>query len=82
MRERRSSPSTSATFGNAPGEIHGRGFLPSQDRTAAICIWEATSVDAVGGYIDPVTYGVCENTYFEVLEEYALGLPEPAPAVA
>ena len=68
--------------GNAPAEIHGRGFLPSHDRTAAICIWEATSVDAVRGYIDPVTYGVCENTYFEVLEEYALGLPEPAPAAA
>jgi hypothetical protein len=68
--------------GSAPTEIHGRGFFPSHDRTAAICVWKATTVDAVRDYIDPVTDGVCENTYFQVLEEYALGLPEPAPARA
>jgi len=32
--------------GNAPAEIHGRGSYPSHDRTAAICVWEATTVDA------------------------------------
>ena len=72
----------SGVVDNAPPEMHGRGFYPSHDRTAGICLWEATTVDAVRDYIDPLTDGICENTYFQVLEEYAMGLTEPAPARA
>jgi hypothetical protein len=67
---------------SAPPGVDGRLFYPSQDRAAAICVWEATSIDAVRDYIDPVTNGVSENTYFEVLHKHALGLPEPASAEA
>lgn len=67
-------------LGNAPADVQGRGFYPSHDKTAAICLFEATSVAAVRDYIDPVTDGACENTYFQVLEDYALGLPQSASA--
>jgi hypothetical protein len=76
------SVDVSEVVANAPAESHARGFYPSHDRTSAICLWEATTVDAVRDYIDPVTAGVCENTYFEVLEEHALGLPDPVSGVA
>jgi len=65
---------------NAPPGVQGRLFCPSQDRSAAICVWQAPSIDAVRDYIDPATAGVAENTYFEVRDEYALGLLEPAAA--
>lgn len=63
---------------HAPPGVHGRQFFPSQDRTSAVCLWEADSVDAVSDYLDAITTGVAENTYFEVGTEYALGLPETA----
>lgn len=67
---------------NAPPDVHGRLFCPSEDRSAAICVWEAPAIDAVRDYIDPATRGVSENTYFQVHQAYALGLSESASAGA
>jgi hypothetical protein len=67
---------------NAPNGVVGRMFCPSQDRTAAVCLWEGPSIEAVRDYIDSVTGDSSENTYFEVSTEYAMGLPEPAAASA
>jgi len=67
---------------NAPPGVTGRQFLPSKDRTAAICLWEGDSVDAVRDYVDSVTGDASENEYFEISEEYAFGLPEAAAAGA
>ena len=54
----------------------------AKDRTAATCIWEADSVEAVRDYIDRTQGGSSENTYFEVDSEASVGLPEPATAHA
>jgi hypothetical protein len=67
---------------NAPPGVVGRQFFPSQDRTAAACLWEGDSLDAVREYVDSVTGDASENTYFEVNAEYAMGLPEAAGASA
>lgn len=61
--------------GNAPSGVHPRQFCPSRDRTAAVCLWEAESVEAVRAYVDRVTGDASENRYFAVSEEHALGLP-------
>ncbi|MDQ3587377.1 MAG: hypothetical protein M3350_09195 [Actinomycetota bacterium] len=61
---------------NAPPGVYGRQFLVSQDKTAAVCLWEAGSVDDLQTYMDGLTGEASENTYFEVNEEYAIGLPE------
>ncbi len=68
--------------GEAPPGVQGRQFYPSRDRSLAVCLWEADSIDAVRDYIDPATKGVSENTYFAVDDEHALGLPAPASASA
>lgn len=66
----------------APAGVTGRQFLPSQDQSAAVCLWEGDSVDAVRDYVDSVTGDSSENTYFEVNSEFAFGLPEGAAAGA
>jgi hypothetical protein len=62
--------------GGGPPGVQGRQFFPSQDRSAAVCLWEADSIDTLRDYLDPATAGVSENAYFEVDRERAMGLPE------
>ena len=66
--------------GNAPPGIQVRHFLPARDASAADCLWEAQSLDALRDYLDPATRGICDNSYFEVNSESALGLPAAASA--
>jgi hypothetical protein len=68
--------------GGGPPGVQGRQFFPSQDRSVAACLWEADSIDTLRDYLDPATAGASENTYFEVDEERAVGLPEAAAAGA
>ena len=68
--------------GGGPPGVQGRQFFPSQDRSVAVCLWEADSIDTLRDYLDPATAGVSENTYFEVDRESAMGLPETAAAGA
>jgi hypothetical protein len=64
---------------NAPAGVHPRQFCPSQDRTQAVCLWEADTVDALRGYLDSIAGAdVTENSYFVINEAYAFGLPEQA----
>jgi hypothetical protein len=67
--------------GGGPG-LKLRQFLPPQDGSVATCVWEADSTDSLREYLDPATAGVTENTYIEVDEENAIGLPEAAAAGA
>jgi hypothetical protein len=68
--------------GNAPPGVIVRHFLPARDASAADCLWEAGSLDALRDYLDPATRGISENTYFEVDSVLAMGLPQPASAGA
>lgn len=61
---------------NAPPGVHARQFCPSSDRSAAVCLWEADSIDAVRTYLDAATGDASENTYFQVSRQHAMGLPE------
>ena len=67
---------------NAPPGIFGRQFCPSHDRTEAVCLWEAESVDSVRDYIDAIVGDISENAYFAVDAETAIGLPEAIGAGA
>ena len=63
---------------NAPPGVQSRQFCPSEDMTAATCLWEADSVEAVQEYVDSKLGDSSENSYFAVNTEHAMGLPEPA----
>ena len=64
----------------APSGVRVREFYPSQDRSAATCLWEADSLDAVRQYVESTLGDSSENTYFEIDAQNALGLPETASA--
>jgi hypothetical protein len=59
-----------------------RHFLPARDASAADCLWKAESLDALRDYLDPVLRDVCQNTYFEVDAEAAMGIAEGASTSA
>ena len=57
-------------------------FCPSDDFSAATCIWEADTVDAVRDLVDPTLGDTSEQTYYAVDTEQAVGLPEGAAAAS
>ena len=73
---------TSEVVGKAPSGVRALQFCPNQDHSRATCLWEADSLEALRAHLDPYSSGVAENTYYEVDEENAFGLPEQAPATA
>ncbi|MDP8931566.1 MAG: hypothetical protein M3O70_24110 [Actinomycetota bacterium] len=60
---------------NAPRTLRAHQYLPAQDATAAICLWEGPSVDAIASYIDSTLGDASDQSYFAVDAEYSLGLP-------
>ena len=68
--------------GNAPRGVTVFHFLPANDASAADCLWEAGSLEALRDYLDPATRGISENTYFQVDSRTAMGVPESAAAWA
>jgi hypothetical protein len=64
----------------APTGARGLQFYPSTDGSAATCLWEADSVEAIQHYVDSTLGDSSENTSYEVDVEQAfaerpLGLP-------
>jgi hypothetical protein len=67
----------------APSGVRGLQFYPSTDGSAAVCLWEAPSVESVQTYVDSTLGDSSENTCFEVNADQAfadrpLGLQESA----
>jgi hypothetical protein len=49
--------------------------FPSSDGRKAVCVWEAPSVEAVRGLLDPATAGVARNDYFEAPNKEGMAMP-------
>ena len=73
-------PEQVATGG--PAGVRGRQFFVSQDKSAAVCLWEADSVESLRDYMEGLTGESSDNTYFEVDPQISMGLPEAARASA
>ena len=68
---------------DAPAGVKGLQFYPSQDRSAATCLWEADSIADVQGYVDSTLGDSSDNTCYEVDAESSfarqpLGIAETA----
>lgn len=68
--------------GNAPSGVEVQHFLPAGDASAADCLWEGPSLDAIRDYVDEATRGITENSWFEVDSASAIGLPQSSSASA
>jgi hypothetical protein len=50
-------------------------FCPSISKDRAVCLWEAKSVDALKGFLAPLTAQSSRNTCYAVDNTKAMGLP-------
>jgi hypothetical protein len=72
---------TSATK-DIPAAITLHQTVTSNDRSTAICLWEASSVDGVRDFLEPLFELVCKNEYFPIDALSSMGLPAAASAGA
>jgi hypothetical protein len=68
---------------DAPAGVRGLQFYPATDGSAAACLWESDSVEAVQEYVDATLGDASVNTCWEVdgdkaFAEQPLGLQTPA----
>ena len=59
----------------APPGYTALQFCPSVSKDRAVCLWEAKSVDALKGFLDPLIGTSSINTYYAVDSTIAMGLP-------
>lgn len=58
----------------APAGVQGLQFYPSRDGTAAACLWEAPSVQAVRDYVDATLGDASENECYEINPEQSFAV--------
>ena len=58
-----------------PESLRRHQFLTATDLTCATCLWEAPTVDELRDYVDPQLEPASTQTYLQVNEERAVGLP-------
>ena len=61
--------------GGIPETITMHASFPDVTGTRAVCLWEASSVEPVRGFIEETVGAVSDNHYFEVAAHNAVGLP-------
>jgi hypothetical protein len=59
----------------APPGFTAVHFFPSIGKDRAVCLWEAKSVDALKGFLNPLIGTSSINTYYAVDSTKAMGLP-------
>jgi hypothetical protein len=64
----------------APSGIKALQFFPSMSKDRAVCLWEDNSVDALKGFLEPLSAQSSRNTYYPVDRTRAIGLPALAAA--
>lgn len=64
----------------APSGINALQFFPSVSKDRAVCLWEAKSVDALKGFLEPLSAQSSRNTYYTVDSTKAIGLPSKKSA--
>ncbi|MFY0991890.1 hypothetical protein [Halomonas sp. C05BenzN] len=58
-----------------PEELLVHQFLPADDLSQAVCLYEAPSLARLRDYLEPVLGDASTQRYFAVAEEPAIGLP-------
>jgi hypothetical protein len=59
----------------APSGIKALQFFPSVSKDRAVCLWQANSVGALKGFLEPLSAQCSRNIYFAVDSTKAMGLP-------
>jgi len=60
---------------DAPSGLKVLQFFPSTTKDRAVCLWDAKSLDALKGFLEPLSAQSSRNTYYTVDGTNAMGLP-------
>lgn len=63
-----------------PADVTLHQTVTSDDRSTAICLWEASSVDRVKEFLEPLLGQVSKNEYITIDPSSSMGLPATASA--
>ncbi len=62
-----------------PDDLHLHQFLPAEDLSRAVCLYEAPSVDRVSEHLESRLGDASTQRYFPVADSQAVGLPDGQP---
>lgn len=62
-----------------PDGLRLHQFLPADDLSQAVCLYEAPSVDSVSDHLESKLGEASTQRYFPVSDSHAVGLPEKEP---
>jgi hypothetical protein len=65
-----------------PANVKLHQTVTGNDRSTAICLWEASSVDAVRDLLEPLFGAVSKNEYITIDPSSSMGLPTAASTTA
>jgi hypothetical protein len=75
-----------ATAANAmkdiPADLKLHQAMTGDDRSTAVCLWEAPTVDSVRNLLDPLFEASCKNEYVAIDASNSMGLPTVASTTA
>ncbi|MDP2316885.1 MAG: hypothetical protein Q8P41_28595 [Pseudomonadota bacterium] len=63
---------------HAPDGCQSLAYFPSRDHLQAVCLWRCDDLATLRGWLDAKTAGLSTNSYFEIDEVHAMGLPKLA----
>lgn len=66
--------------GRLPQGLKALFYLPGTDGRRADCVWEASSVEDLKRFLEPLTSPAARNEYFQINAGQAMGLPVGEPA--
>jgi len=76
------SATAASAVNDIPADIKLHQTVTSNDRSTAICLWEAASVDVVRDLLEPLFGRVSKNEYIPIDPSRSMGLPTAASATA
>jgi hypothetical protein len=65
-----------------PADLKLHQYMAAEDRSTAICLWEAPSVEKVRDLVEPLLARVSKNEYIAIDASGSMGLPTTAPTIA
>jgi len=63
------------SLANIPAPLKLHHSIPTPDGRKAVCIWEASSIDTLRKFLDPMLGPDAHNDYFEVVNKEGIALP-------
>ncbi len=76
------SATAASAMKDIPTDFKLHQAVTGDDRSTAICLWEAPTVDSVRNLLEPLFGRVCKNEYISIDAASSMGLPTAASTTA